>query len=138
VPDEREGTMADLTIRIPSAHAGAVRASLEHVRAGLAEALSVASAGELEMRGILVELRDAEAALAQLAPGREEAAVSLSAHPELLSDVLHGALADAIEAFEAACEADWRGASPEPPAGVVLQRLLALFTLFEDVQGAER
>jgi hypothetical protein len=130
--------MADLTIRIPGDHVGAVRASLEHVRAGLGDALTAAGPGEDELRGVLVELRDAEAALAQLPPGATGAAVSLSAHPELLSDVLHGALADAIEAFEAACEADWRGSPPEPAAGVVLQRLLALFSLFEDVQGAAR
>ena len=129
--------MADLTIRIPSAHLAAVRSSLQHVRAGLADAITMARAAGEPLDGYLVELRDADAALAQLAEGECRESVALTAHPELLSDVLHGALADATEAFDHACEADWRGESPDPSPGEALQRLLALFTLFEDVQGRD-
>jgi hypothetical protein len=128
--------MADLTIRIPGAHVAAVRASLRHVHAGIADAVATARAAGEPLDGHVVELRDADAALAQLA-GARDADVDLTAHPELLSDVLHGALADATETFEHACEADWRGESPDPSPGAALQRLLGLFTLFEDVQGRD-
>jgi hypothetical protein len=129
--------MAELTIRIPATEVAAVRASLLHVRAGIADAIAAAGAGGAGVCGHLVELRDAEHALAQLA-GDDEGPVALTAHPELLSDVLHGALAGAIEAFERACAADWRGIAGEPAPGDALQRLLALFTLFEDAQGRGR
>jgi hypothetical protein len=129
--------MAELTIRIPAAQVAAVRASLLHVRAGIADAIAAAGAGGEGVCGHLVELRDAEEALAQLA-GDALQPVALTAHPELLSDVLHGALADAIEGFERACAADWRGIDGEPEPGESLQRLLALFTLFEDAQGRGR
>jgi hypothetical protein len=129
--------MAELTIRIPAAQVAAVRASLMHVREGIADAIAAAGAGGAGVCGHLVELRDAEEALAQFAGGAEQP-VALTAHPELLSDVLHGALADAIEAFERACAADWRGIPAEPAPGDALQRLLALFTLFEDAQGRGR
>lgn len=127
--------MADLTIRIPSAHVGAVRVSLLHVRAGIADAIATTRTAGAPFGGHLVELRDAEEALGQLEPQPAADPVALTAHPELLSDVLHGALADATQAFERACEADWRGAAADPAPGEALQRLLALFTLFEDVQG---
>jgi hypothetical protein len=132
--------MAELTIRIPRAHVAAVRTSLLHVRAGLADAIATADVGGEGMGGLLVELRDAEHALGQLVgdAGAGEEPVALAAHPELLSDALHGALADAIEAFERACAADWRGTAGEPAPGEALQRLLGLFTLFEDVQGRGR
>jgi hypothetical protein len=127
--------MAELTIRIGAEQVEAVRASLLHVRAGIADAIAAAGAGGEEVCGHLVELRDAEEALAQLTG---EGSVALTAHPELLSDVLHGALADATERFERACAADWRGRGGEPAPGAALQRVLALFTLFEDVQGRGR
>jgi hypothetical protein len=130
--------MADLTIRVPADSVAAVRASLQHVRAGIADAIATARVTGEPLGGHLVELRDADDALGQLVPAPEGDAVELTAHPELLSDVLHGALADAVEAFEHACAADWRGLTPEPSPGEALQRLLALFTLFEDVQGRGR
>jgi hypothetical protein len=129
--------MAELTIQVGAEQVEAVRASLLHVRAGLADAIAAAGAGGDDVGGLLVELRDAEEALAQLTAAAD-GPVALSAHPELLSDVLHGALADATERFELACEADWRGRGGEPAPGAALQRVLALFTLFEDVQGRGR
>jgi hypothetical protein len=128
--------MAELTIRIAAEQVEAVRASLLHVRAGIADAIASAGVGGEGVCGHLVELRDAEEALAQLPAAA--APVALTAHPELLSDVLHGALADATERFERACAADWRGAAGEPAPGAALQHVLALFTLFEDVQGRGR
>jgi hypothetical protein len=129
--------MAELTIRIGAEQVEAVRASLLHVRAGIADAIAAAGAGGEEVCGHLVEVRDAEEALAQLTAAGE-GPVALTAHPELLSDVLHGALADATERFERACAADWRGRGGEPTPGAALQHVLALFTLFEDVQGRGR
>lgn len=132
--------MADLAMRIPSDQVIAVRASLLHLRAGIAEAIGAANDLGREACGHLVELRDAEEALVQLDPDRLAVGepVTLSAHPELLSDVLHGALADATEAFDRACDADWRGDAADPPPAEALRRVIALFRLFEEVQGRER
>jgi hypothetical protein len=128
--------MAELTIRVGAEQVEAVRASLLHVRAGIADAIAAAGAGGEDVCGHLVELRDAEEALSQLTAAAGP--VALTAHPELLSDVLHGALGDATERFERACDADWRGRGGEPAPGAALQHVLALFTLFEDVQGRGR
>ena len=109
--------MAELTIRIGAEQVEAVRASV-HARARRDHRRDRCGGRERGggVRASLVELRDAEEALAQLAAAGA-GPVALTAHPELLSDVLHGALADATERFERACAADWRGRGGRARAG---------------------
>jgi hypothetical protein len=133
--------MADLTIRVPNDHVDAVRAALLHAYGAVADAVhhEVArhvvggdAAGALQ--GLRRELVDLEDALEQLGwtVGDATGPVELRAHPEVLSDALHGALRDAIEAFAGACEAYWRG--PGDSARPALERLVARYELFEAVQ----
>lgn len=136
--------MADLTIRVPSDHVDTVRDGLLHIYSGVAEALHhaagdhAAARGTPEaVRGYQVELRDLEDALEQV--GWEylpvEQAVELTAHPELLSDVLHAALEEAGERFDAARQRYWRGqAAADEPEGA-LAAMRTLLDLLEEALG---
>jgi hypothetical protein len=135
--------MADLTIRVPSEHVDAVRDSLLHMYSGLAEQLH-RTAGEHAathdaddpLRGYRTELEDVAAALEQVGWSYVPAvqAVELTAHPETLSDALHGALLDAVEAFVAACRQYWHGRTLPQEAHDTLSALQVRFTLFDRVQ----
>jgi hypothetical protein len=136
--------MADLTIRVPSDHVDAVRDGLLHIYSGVAEALHraagehAATRGTPEaLRGYQVELRDLEDALDQVGwdylPAQDP--LELTAHPELLSDVLHAALEEAGERFDGARERYWRGqaAAAEPEAALAAMRML--LRLLEEALG---
>lgn len=135
--------MAELTIRIPREHVGAVRDALLHHYASVSEAVhhvagDLASTHDgLEMLvGHQRELVDLEDALNQLgwSYGEPDDAISLTAHPEVLSDATHAALDDAIEALEAAMGAYWHGDLSPAEAGTAIGVLLARFELFDKVQ----
>lgn len=136
--------MADQTIHIPPELVDRVRRSLLHVYAGIAEAASLA-AGDMAVRGTgedlahghRVELADAAEALDQI--GWEFRAtvdvVTLSAHPELLSDVLRQSLHDCTEAFEYAID---QAAGPDGHVGsarLVLSEVTTLLALYAHVLG---
>jgi hypothetical protein len=136
--------MADLTIRVPSDHVDAVRDGLLHIYSGVAEALHRAAgdhaatrAATEALRGYQVELRDLEDALEQV--GWEylpaDAPVELTAHPELLSDVLHAALEEAGERFEGARERYWRGQAQVTEVESALAAMRTLLSLLEQALG---
>ena len=135
--------MADLTIRVPSEHVDAVRDSLLRLYSGVAEALHRAAAGHAAghdgaeaVRGHRMELADLEDALEQLGWSYDATGPrDVAAHPEVLSDALHGAVIDAAERFASACTDLWRARDDGAAARAALQRLEAAFALFERVQG---
>jgi hypothetical protein len=136
--------MADLTIRVPSDHVDAVRDGLLHIYSGVAEALHraagdhAATRGAPEaLRGYQVELRDVEEALDQLGWDYLPATgpVELSTHPALLTDVLHAALEEAGERFDAARERYWRGQAAVTDVESALAAMRTLLTLLEDALG---
>lgn len=136
--------MADLTIRVPSDHVDAVRDGLLHIYSGVAEALHRAAgehaatrAAPDAVRGYQVELRDLEDAIDQV--GWEylpvHGPVELTAHPELLSDVLHAALEEAGERFDDARERYWRGQAPVGNVEAAFAALRTLLGLLEEALG---
>lgn len=136
--------MADLTIRVPSQHVDAVRDGLLHLYSGVAEALHRAAGDHVQthaaqdpLRGCQVELRDLEDALEQVGWDYDPhpAGLELTAHPEVLSDVLHAALADATERFEAASARYWRGHGTAGEAEAALADLRSLLALLEEAHG---
>ena len=139
--------MADLTIRVPSEHLEAVRDGLLHHYAGIADALHHAAGNHVEsheheetLRGHRRELADLEDVLDQVGWRYDDAgasAVDVIAHPELLSDVLHHAVLDAVDAFATACSGYWRGGVAPPEARAALATLAERFRLFDAVQSGE-
>lgn len=136
--------MADLTIRVPSDHVDAVRDGLLHIYSGVAEALHRAAgdhaatrAATEPLRGYQVELRDLEDALEQVGWEYMPAAapVDLTAHPELLADVLHSALEEAGERFDGARERYWRGQAGAAEPESALGAMRTLLSLLEEVLG---
>jgi hypothetical protein len=136
--------MADLTIRVPSDHVDAVRDGLLHIYSGVAEALHRAAgehaatrAANEALRGYQVELRDLEDALEQVGwdylPTTEP--MELTAHPELLSDVLHAALEEAGERFDTVRQRYWRGQVGAGEAELSLAAMATLLSLLEQVLG---
>jgi hypothetical protein len=135
--------MAHLTIRVPSQHADRVRDSLLHAYGALAEALHQDSTGLPDpaaaeaMHGHRVELLDLDEALEQIGWTPADAPpelVELAAHPEVLSDAVHGALAGAVEALAMACERYWRGLADGDAAAAALEDVATLFALLREVQ----
>jgi hypothetical protein len=136
--------MADQTIRIPADQIEAARRSLMHVYSGIAEALHRAAAemavGTDEVdatHGHRIELADAADALDQLGwtSGPGEGPAELSAHPELLSDVLVQMVHEALESLEIAIDTSARGVGEMALARTSLTNLLVRFKLYERVQG---
>lgn len=136
--------MADLTIRVPSDHVDAVRDGLLHIYSGVAEALHraagdhAATRGAPEaLRGYQVELRDLEDALDQVGwdyfPATEP--MEVTAHPELLSDVLHAALEEAGERFDQVRQRYWRGQTGAGEAELALAAMGTLLGLLEQALG---
>lgn len=138
--------MAEQTIHIPPELVDRVRRSLLHVYAGIAEAASLAAANmavagssQDDVRGHRVELADAADALDQIGweIGATVEVLTLSAHPELLSDGLRQSLHDCAEAFEntidQAAEADGHVGA----ARLVLADVSALLELYAQVLGEE-
>jgi hypothetical protein len=124
--------MAHLTIPIPPEHVDAVRTSVLHSYTVTAEALHAAVNRRLEaadapeavdaIAGLRVELSDLDDVLDQLglAPGTPGEPVALTAHPEVLSDAVHGALDDGIERLRTACTRLWRGSGAAADARIAL------------------
>jgi hypothetical protein len=139
--------MADLTIRVPSEHLESVRDGLLHHYAGIADALHHAAGDHVDshdheetLRGHRRELADLEDALDQVGWRYEDVAtggVEITAHPEVLSDVLHHAVLDALDAFGEACSGYWRGRIGPAQARAALATLVDRFRLFGAVQSGE-
>lgn len=139
--------MADQTIQIPPHLVHDIRRSLLHVYSGIAEAashsaarLAVSSPRDDEaVQGRRVELADAADALDQLGwvfePAHE--AMPVSAHPELLCDVLAQSLHDLAETFERAVEQASSAERDTRPARLALEDLQGLLELFEQTLGVE-
>jgi hypothetical protein len=139
--------MADLTIRVPSDHVDAVRDGLLHIYSGVAEALHRAAgdhaatrAAPEALRGYPVVLRDLADALDQIGWDYLPAhgSVELTAHPELVSDVLHAALEDAGERFDGVRERYWRGQARADEADAALGAMRTLLDLLEAALGDRR
>ena len=137
--------MADQTIRIATEHVPEARRSLMHIYSGIADALhhaagemAVRSSEEDATRGHRVELADAADALDQI--GWEFVAangdIELTAHPELLADVIVQMIRSTLEHFETALDLD-RGATDRDGSALtsLIGDLLAEFELYEEVQG---
>ena len=139
--------MAQLTIPIPPEHVEALRDSVLHSYTAIAEALHDAVNSRLEsgeaavdtVLGLRVELADLDDLLDQLgvAPGAPIAPVELTAHPEVLSDAVHGALGDGIERLHAACEQLWRGTAGADDARAALTTVAERLQLLVHVQDGE-
>jgi hypothetical protein len=138
--------MAHLTIPIPPEHVDAVRTSVLHAYTVTAEALHEAVNRRLEtgeaveaVAGLRVELSDLDDVLDQLglAPGSAGAPLELTAHPEVLSDAVHGALDDGIERLRAACGRLWRGTGTAADARAALGAVQERLGLLVAVQDGE-
>jgi hypothetical protein len=138
--------MALLTIPIPPEHVDAVRTSVLHAYTVTAEALHEAVNRRLEsgdaidaVAGLRVELSDLDDVLDQLglAPGAPGEALELTAHPEVLSDAVHGALDDGIERLRTACSRLWRGTGATADARAALAAVDERLSLLVAVQDGE-
>jgi hypothetical protein len=139
--------MAHLTIPIPPEHVDAVRTSVLHAYTVTAEALHEAVNRRLEtgdavdaVAGLRVEISDLDDVLDQLglAPGAPGEPLELTAHPEVLSDAVHGALEDGIERLRTACRRLWRGTGAAADARAALTAVderLALLVAVQDGEG---
>jgi hypothetical protein len=137
--------MADQTIRIAAEHVPEARRALMHIYAGIADALhgaaaemAIRSGDQDATRGHRVELADAGDALDQI--GWEFIAaiddVELTAHPELLTDVIVQMIHSTLEHLETALDLD-RGATDQDGSALttLIGDLLVEFDLYEQVQG---
>ena len=138
--------MAHLTIRVPAAHVEAVRDSVLHAYTATAEALHEAVNRQLEageamddVLGLRVELADLDEALEQLGLASVPAGdtVEITAHPEVLSDAVHGALTDGIEQLRSACADLWRGSGTADAARYALTTVAERLELLVSIQDGD-
>ena len=91
------------------------------------------------MLGLRVELADLDEVLEQLglSRGAPDGPLELSAHPEVISDAVHGALGDGIEQLSAACAELWRGSGTADAARAALATVGERLELLACVQDGE-